>query len=83
LKKGTAIPVTKIGDAVDTTIYSSWLSNTIEATRQSWDDEILIDRENDCVIFFYSSQHISYQQRGFAYQYSRAVDRINEYEAIY
>lgn len=33
------------------------------------------------MVFFYSSENVSYQQRGFAYQYSLAVDKVQELEA--
>jgi hypothetical protein len=67
LKTGKAKQVTLLGDAKDQTLYSTWLSNTIVTTRTSWEEEILKDKEHDCVVFFYSSENLSYQQRGYAY----------------
>lgn len=81
LRKGTAKQTLGIGESNDKTLYDVWLSNTIVATRKSWDDEILRDREHDCVIFFYSSANISYQQRGYAFQYALTVQKALQEEA--
>ena len=59
LKKGKAKLTTTLGTVNDKKLFTDWLANTNVATRASWDDEILRDRENDCVIFFYSSENVS------------------------
>ena len=81
LKTGKAKQVTELGSAIDTDLYDKWLAKSTVATRTLWGEEILKDQDQDSVVFFYSTEYSSYQQRGFAYQYSLAMETVLEHEA--
>jgi hypothetical protein len=81
LKRGKAEQVTELGQVNDPGLYEKWLSKTTPVTRKSWDETVLTDQEHDCVVFFYSSENPSYQQRGYAYQFNLAMETVMEHEA--
>jgi len=67
LRKGTATPVKQIAEAKDANFFDLWLKDTEKATRESWEEELVKNREHDIAVFLYSSENVSYQQRGFAF----------------
>ena len=73
--------MTELGQVNDPGLYEKWLSKTTPVTRKSWDETVLTDQEHDCVVFFYSSENPSYQQRGYAYQFNLAIETVMEHEA--
>lgn len=79
LRQGKAKPVEAIGTANDLKIFDLWLTGSKQLNRTSFDD-MLRDQDLDSVVFFYSSEHVSYQQRGYAYQFKLAIDKIRELE---